>query len=52
MPGKPLRKEEVPRRPVDVGNRGMPQRMEGVEPVEPGDDLPGAEEDLDAALEG
>ncbi len=47
---EPLGKEEVPRRPVDVGDRRVPQRVDGVEPVEPGDDLPSAEEDLDAAL--
>ena len=44
VPGEPLRQEEVPRRPINVGDGRMPQRMERVEPVEPGDDLPGAEE--------
>ncbi len=38
--GKPLRQEQVPRRPVDVGDRRMPQTVEGVEPIEPGPLLP------------
>ena len=31
MPRKPLRQEEVPAGPVDVGHGGMPEGMEGVE---------------------
>ena len=50
VPGEPLRQEEVSRRPIGARDRRVPQRVEGVEPVEPGDDLPGAEEDPDPAL--
>jgi hypothetical protein len=44
VPGESLGEEEVPRGPINIGDGGMAQRVEGVQPVEPGDDLPGAEE--------
>jgi hypothetical protein len=50
MAGKPLRQEEVFARAIDVGDRRMPQRVEGVEPIESRLHLPGSECELDAAL--
>jgi hypothetical protein len=50
MPSKPLRQEQILRRPVDVRDRRVPERMEGVEAIEAGLDLKVAEEDLDATL--
>jgi hypothetical protein len=50
MPGEPLRQKQVPAGPVDVGHRGVPQRVEGIEPVESRLRLPGPEGELDAAL--
>ena len=50
MPRKPLREEEVPRRPVNVRDRCMSKRVERVEAVEACLDLQLAVEDLNAAL--
>jgi hypothetical protein len=50
MAGKPLRQEQVPARPVDVRDRGVPQRVERVKPIEPRLRLPGPKRKLDAAL--
>ena len=50
MPREPLRQEEVPAGPVDVGHRRVPQGVERVEPVESGLYLPSPEGKLDAAL--
>src|SRR5437867_4201862 len=50
VPGKPLRQEQVPAGPVDVGDRRVPQRVEGVQAVEPSLHLPGPESELDSAL--
>ena len=47
VPREPLREEQVPRGPVDVGDRSVAERMEGVETIEACDQLPSAEEDLD-----
>jgi len=41
MPRKPLRQKKVPAGPIDVGDRRAPERVEGIEPVEPGLGLPG-----------
>lgn len=50
LPRKSLRQEKVPAGSVDVGDRGVPQRVEGVEPVEPRFHLPRPEGELDSAL--
>ena len=50
MPRKPLRQEQVPRGPVDVRDRGVPERMEWVQPIEPRLDLQLTEQHLHAAL--
>src|SRR5436309_1789698 len=50
MPRKPLRQEEVPAGPVDVGDGGVPQSVEWVEAVESSLPLPGPEGELYAAL--
>ena len=47
---EPLLQEQVPAGPVDVGDRGVPEGMEGVEAVEPGFDLPGQKSKPVAAL--
>ena len=48
--GEPLRQEQVPAGPVDIGDGSVPERMEGVEPVEPRLHLPCPECKLDATL--
>jgi len=48
--GEPLRQEQVPACPVDVGDRGVPERVEGVEVIESRLHLPGPECELDSAL--
>ncbi len=48
MPREPLREEQIPRSPIDVRDRGVPQRVEGIEPIEPGLHLPGPEGELNA----
>src|SRR5882672_11239010 len=50
VPREPLRQEEVPAGPIDVGDRRVPQRVEGIEAVESSLHLPGPEGKLDAAL--
>jgi hypothetical protein len=47
---KPLRQEQFPACPVDVGDRRVPERMEWLGPIKSGIDLPGPEGELDAAL--
>ena len=48
MPRKPLRQEKVPACPIHVCDRGVPQGVEGVEPVKSGPHLPGPESELDS----
>jgi hypothetical protein len=50
MPRKSLCQEKVPAGPVDVRDRRVPQRVERVEPVEPGLYLPSPKRELNAAL--
>jgi hypothetical protein len=50
MASKPLRQEQVPAGPVDVGHRRVAKTMERVQPVESSLDLPCPEGELDAAL--
>jgi len=50
MPREPLGEEEVMRGPVDVGNGGVAERVERVEPVEVSLLLPCPECKLDPAL--
>ena len=50
MSRKPLRQEQVPRRPVYVRDRRVAQRVEWIEAVESSPQLPTAESELDAAL--
>src|SRR5436309_12733553 len=50
MPCKPLRQEQVPAGPVDIGDCRVPQRMKGVQPIESCLHLPRPEGKLDAAL--
>jgi len=50
VPREPLRQEQVPAGPVDVGDRSMPEGVERVEAVESSLHLPGPEGELDAAL--
>ncbi len=48
MSREPLGEKEIPRCSVDVRDCGVPQRMERIEPVEPGLHLPRPEGDLDS----
>jgi hypothetical protein len=50
MPREPLREEQVLRRPIDIRDRRVPERVEGVEAIEARLDLKLAEEDLDSTL--
>ena len=50
MPRKPLRQEQVPAGPVNVGHGGVAEGVERVEAVESGLHLPRPEGELDAAL--
>ena len=50
VPREPLRKEEVLRCPVDVGDRRVPQLVEAVVAVEPGALLPPREPPLSCTL--
>jgi len=50
MPGKPLRQEEIPACSVHVGDSRVPERVEWVEAIESGLQLPRTECELDAAL--
>ena len=50
VPGEPLRQEQVPRRPVDVRDGRVTQRVEPVNPVEPRPSLPRRPSVLDATL--
>ncbi len=40
VPGKRLSQEQIPGRPIDVRDRRVPQRVEPIQPVEPGPLLP------------
>jgi len=50
VPREPLRQEKVPASPVDIGHRRMPERVEGIEPIESRLHLPCPEGELNAAL--
>jgi len=50
MPREPLGQEEIPGNPVDIRNRGMSQGVEGIEPIEPGHQLPTSKWNLDPPL--
>ena len=50
MPRESLGEEEVAGRPIDIRHRRVPQCVEGVKTIEPGDNLPRSEEGLDAVL--
>src|SRR2546426_6296832 len=49
MPRESLRQEQIPRGSVDVRDRRMAQRVEGIEPVDSRPHLPGPEGELDAS---
>jgi hypothetical protein len=50
VPREPLGEEQISRCPVDIRDRRVPKRVEGVEAIEAGLDLEVAEEDLNPTL--
>lgn len=50
MAGESLRKEKIPRSSIHICDRGVSNCMKRVQAREPGPELPGPEDDLNAAL--